>query len=481
MGIRSAKLLIAFLLIPSLVYGAAIQGKEEGSVVGYCKSIDFVGGSQTLTSSGLDCTLTSSAGDVGGDVGGVGDCTGGDCFDGTSDGGTWIKFYDAQGAGQLITGDITEARVWTLPDATGTVALTSGLHSAVTLAGQDYLSLSTQQITANLIKGSNINWDTIENITDSNINWTDFNVPSGSINWDAFPNNQGYITPGDINWTLIDEDVLTGINWTHYENVAVNWDDIPIIQSAGINWTDVEALTPITEAMIGDLGTYLTSVNWDDAIAGINWTLIDEDVITGVNWTSYEYSLPTATDSVLGGVKVGSGLAISDGVLSASAASTSAAGIVELAIASEVNTGTSATLAVTPDSLAGSNFGKRIVSIKLTEDGGSALTVGDGKFIYLVPAELNGMNLVGVSAGVSTASSSGNPEFQIHNLTDTQDMLSTTLTIDATEYHSKDATTAAVINTSYDDVATGDRLRIDVDTAGTGTKGVQIDLVFQLP
>jgi hypothetical protein len=60
-----------------------------------------------------------------GDVESVGDCTTGACLDGTSDGGTYISFYDAQGAGQLVTGDLTEARTWTLPDGTGTLALTS--------------------------------------------------------------------------------------------------------------------------------------------------------------------------------------------------------------------------------------------------------------------------------------------------------------------------------------------------------------------
>jgi hypothetical protein len=60
-----------------------------------------------------------------GDVESVGDCTTGACLDGTSDGGTYISFYDAQGAGKLITGNLTEARTWTLPDSTGTLALTS--------------------------------------------------------------------------------------------------------------------------------------------------------------------------------------------------------------------------------------------------------------------------------------------------------------------------------------------------------------------
>jgi len=52
----------------------------------------------------------------------VGDCTVGPCLDGTSDGGTWIKFYDAQGATQLIGGNTLGAIVLTLPIVTGTLA-----------------------------------------------------------------------------------------------------------------------------------------------------------------------------------------------------------------------------------------------------------------------------------------------------------------------------------------------------------------------
>jgi hypothetical protein len=82
-----------------------------------------------------DCAADETGAGGSGDVTDVGDCAGGACLDGTSDGGTYIKFYDAQGAGQLITGDLTAARVWTLPDATGTVALTtSNVATATALA-----------------------------------------------------------------------------------------------------------------------------------------------------------------------------------------------------------------------------------------------------------------------------------------------------------------------------------------------------------
>jgi len=85
---------------------------------------------------------------------------------------------------------------------------TGGAHDAVTLAGEDYLSLATQQITALPINGDNINWDTIQDlIGDTQINWASV---------------QG-ITGSNINWSLIDEDVITGINWTAYEDTNTTY------------------------------------------------------------------------------------------------------------------------------------------------------------------------------------------------------------------------------------------------------------------
>jgi hypothetical protein len=60
-------------------------------------------------------------------------------------------------------------------------------------------------------------------------------------------------------------------------------------------------------------------------------------------------------------------------------------------------------------------------------------------------------------------------------------MLSTALTIDANKFSSTYATTPAVINTSNDDVLTGDLIRVDIDTAGTGTANMYISLGFRLP
>lgn len=162
-------------------------------------------------------------------------------------------------------------------------------------------------------------------------------------------------------------------------------------------------------------------------------------------------------------------------------ASDTAKGKVELATAAETSAGSDATRGVTPDGLAGSNFGKRTIEIAVSDPNGDAITTGDLKAYIRIPAEYNGMNLVTVAAHVTTASSSGAITVQIRNVTDTQDMLSTEITIDESETDTDTAETAAVIDTDHDDVATSDIIAVDIDGAGTGAKGLLVALTFQLP
>ncbi len=104
---------------------------------------------------------------------------------------------------------------------------------------------------------------------------------------------------------------------------------------------------------------------------------------------------------------------------------------------------------------------------------------GDGKGYLHIPPELNGMNLTYVHAEVITAGTTGTTDIQIHNVTDAVDILSTKLTIDSGETGSDTAATAAVINTSNDDVATNDLLRIDVDAVSTtAAAGLIVTLGF---
>ena len=154
---------------------------------------------------------------------------------------------------------------------------------------------------------------------------------------------------------------------------------------------------------------------------------------------------------------------------------------VSFASRSETTAGSSTTKAVNPDGLAHSAYGRVVVQLAVSDPNGAALTTGDGKAYFRVPSTLNGYNLIEVAAQVSTVSSSGLPTIQIRNVTDSVDMLSTKITIDASEKDSSTAATPAVIDTSVDDVATADQLAIDVDVAGTGTKGLLVEMHFQLP
>lgn len=120
----------------------------------------------------------------------------------------------------------------------------------------------------------------------------------------------------------------------------------------------------------------------------------------------------------------------------------------------------------------------REFDIKVISDA-DTLATGDGQFIFAIPEDLNGLNLLSAHAYVTTVSSSGTPTVQIRNVTQAGvDMLSTRVTIDASEYTSYTAATAHVVDTANDDVATGDRIAIDVDVAGTGAKGLGVILVI---
>ena len=119
--------------------------------------------------------------------------------------------------------------------------------------------------------------------------------------------------------------------------------------------------------------------------------------------------------------------------------------------------------------------------IKIFRDSGttdSILTTGDGKFIWAIPRDIDGYVLIEAEAYITTVSSSGVVTIQVHNINEAVDMLSTRITIDVGDFTSYAATTPSVINTANDGVSMADRLRIDVDVAGTGARGLGVILTF---
>lgn len=181
----------------------------------------------------------------------------------------------------------------------------------------------------------------------------------------------------------------------------------------------------------------------------------------------------------------GDGIDIANGggtiTITAETATDSNSGISELAIASEVNTGTDTGRTITPDALAGSNLGTKVLEVTAF-DYATAVAAGDGAGYVTVPSSYAGMNLVAAHARVITAGTTNTTDIQIHNLTQTADMLSTKVTIDSTETGSNTAATAAVIDTANDDVAAWDVLRVDVDAVSTtAPQGLIVTLEFRLP
>lgn len=102
---------------------------------------------------------------------------------------------------------------------------------------------------------------------------------------------------------------------------------------------------------------------------------------------------------------------------------------------------------------------------------------GDGRFIFAIDEDIDGYSLTKVEMYVTTASSSGIVQVQLHK-TGSLDMLSTRIQIDANELHSSSAATAYVINTANATVAHANQISIDVDAAGTNARGLGVHLTF---
>jgi hypothetical protein len=104
----------------------------------------------------------------------------------------------------------------------------------------------------------------------------------------------------------------------------------------------------------------------------------------------------------------------------------------------------------------------------------TSITAGVSKLTFRAPYAFT---LTGARASLSTASSSGNPVIDVNK--NGTSVLSTKISIDATEKTSVTAATPPVISTSA--FADDDEITIDVDTAGTGAKGLKVTLIGTKP
>jgi hypothetical protein len=105
------------------------------------------------------------------------------------------------------------------------------------------------------------------------------------------------------------------------------------------------------------------------------------------------------------------------------------------------------------------------------------VTTGDGKFIWLIPEDLDGHTLMKVEAA-NTTTGTGATTIQIRKV-GVGDMLTTPITIDSGEKNSKDAGTQSVVSTAaIATVAWGDHIAFDFDAAGAGALGTLVYCYF---
>ena len=127
------------------------------------------------------------------------------------------------------------------------------------------------------------------------------------------------------------------------------------------------------------------------------------------------------------------------------------------------------------------NLQVRYVEVRLVEYATDCAT-GDKQdgWHFHVPPDLNGLDLVYFHAENDTAGVDGTMDLMPYNVTQTQDMLSTILTIDTAETGSDTAATPYVIHATQKDVATNDLIRIDCDAvhSTTAAKGLVVTLGF---
>lgn len=323
MVLFTTKLLVfLFLLTPSLCSAAAIDGKEDGTRVGYCKSIDFVGSSTTLTSTNLDCTLTSTAGDYV-----------------AADGINWAD-WEGLVPDTNINWDDMVALNETDPiiSVLNGIVKSDGTTPAVAVAGTDYLTATQTNQDINwydydlVAKSFNTPWgpayaqeliigdapnqfkvDENGEIYDGTFNWTDLEkISEAGVNWSDF--DSGYLGNAGINFIDLQELAGEGRGGAIYSRqVTINdaspttlWDywqnlwgmvfnvqkitasatssvaGLPLIVCGGdaggaVNWGDCQQMEPLD----------ITTKTWEGA-DGINWYSMEELSSTGINWTSIE-------------------------------------------------------------------------------------------------------------------------------------------------------------------------------------------------
>lgn len=207
---------------------------------------------QVLTTYGNGVLYWSSAG--AGDVLSVGDCASGACFDGSSDGGTYLMFYDGDSNWiKLDSGDASTDLTLTLANATGTLVV-------------DATACTDIEGTGLSISGGVLNWSS------SGLDW------NGNSISDLYIANDLAIVAGDISNTPIGSTTPSTAIFTN--TTTTNATTTGLYVSGTLNLPN----DSITDAML-DWGNFTDlsaggQVDWGNITAGelTNDSVIDADI-----------------------------------------------------------------------------------------------------------------------------------------------------------------------------------------------------------
>ena len=120
---------------------------------------------------------------------------------------------------------------------------------------------------------------------------------------------------------------------------------------------------------------------------------------------------------------------------------------------------------------------RKTVIFKLATDDAIA-TTGDGK-VYFTWPDPGTWEIVSAHTAVYQTGSGDPFDVSIYNVTDSQEVLSTDITIDSGETSSLTAASQPVINTNTNAVVQGEQLRFDINTVTASSKGCELSLIFR--
>jgi len=238
--------------------------------------------------------------------------------------------------GTLTNADLTAARTWTLPNNSGTIALTSDIpagHDPVTLSGENYLSLNVQQITANKINltsnvtgilpigsgGTNSTtytsnqflWYNGTSIVASGYNQSSFASSSHSHNWSQITNGSGiYMNYRPNNtacgsnqvlkydttysrWICADDNAGTGDNWGSQVVITnstltgngTSGSPLGIALSNANTWTGMQTFRGLTVENATTTYDRILITAANVGTARYNGTLTNADLTAARTWT----------------------------------------------------------------------------------------------------------------------------------------------------------------------------------------------------